>query len=292
MSLILVVDDLSSDRCIAGGLLSKDNSLIIDNANNGFEALKKIELRPPDLILTDLQMPEMNGLELVQHVRDHYQHIPTILMTARGSEDIAIKALQEGAASYIPKQYLAHDLLETVQRVLASAVEERSHSRLMQHIVATTYVLKNDLALISSLVRHLRQEAQNRLLCSEHEAMRLATALDEALQNAYYHGSLEVDSTLKANGNNQFQEMADVRLTQSPYSSRQITVNASYSEEEVSFSIQDEGPGFDPSSLPDPTDLAYLERPSGRGVLLMRSFTDEIKFNEQGNEVTLIKRKN
>ncbi len=55
--------------------------------------------------------------------------------------------------------------------------------------------------------------------------------------------------------------------------------------------IRDEGKGFDPNSLPDPTDPVNLDKVSGRGLLLMRTFVDGVRFNECGNEVTLIKRR-
>ena len=55
------------------------------------------------------------------------------------------------------------------------------------------------------------------------------------------------------------------------------------------FVVRDEGPGFDPSQVPDPTDPEHLENLCGRGLLLMRSFMDEVTFNMKGNEVTLIK---
>jgi anti-sigma regulatory factor (Ser/Thr protein kinase) len=54
--------------------------------------------------------------------------------------------------------------------------------------------------------------------------------------------------------------------------------------------VRDEGPGFDPGGLPDPTDPANLERPCGRGLLLMKTFMDEVRYNDRGNEVTMRKR--
>ena len=57
--------------------------------------------------------------------------------------------------------------------------------------------------------------------------------------------------------------------------------------EEIEVVIRDEGPGFDPSKLPDPTDPKNVDRPCGRGVMLMRAFMDEVLYNSQGNEVTL-----
>ncbi|MGO9811443.1 MAG: response regulator, partial [Isosphaeraceae bacterium] len=72
----------------------------------------------PQLILTDLIMPDMDGLELVQQVRDRFPSIPIILMTAFGSEEAAMRALRAGAANYIPKKDLARDLVETVRGIL------------------------------------------------------------------------------------------------------------------------------------------------------------------------------
>jgi anti-sigma regulatory factor (Ser/Thr protein kinase) len=53
--------------------------------------------------------------------------------------------------------------------------------------------------------------------------------------------------------------------------------------------VRDEGPGFDPARIPDPTDPDNLERLTGRGILLMRTFMDEIRYNDAGNEVTMVK---
>jgi anti-sigma regulatory factor (Ser/Thr protein kinase) len=60
-------------------------------------------------------------------------------------------------------------------------------------------------------------------------------------------------------------------------------------QQKATFIITDEGPGFDVSSLPDPTDPANLETPSGRGLLLMRTFMDDVKYNATGNRCTMIK---
>ena len=59
---------------------------------------------------------------------------------------------------------------------------------------------------------------------------------------------------------------------------------------EAVFVVRDEGPGFDPNSLPDPTDPENLLKPSGRGIMLIRTFMDAVSFNEKGNEVTMVKR--
>ena len=68
-------------------------------------------------------------------------------------------------------------------------------------------------------------------------------------------------------------------------------MTAKLSPAEAHFVIRDEGPGFDPSACPDPTDPANLEKRSGRGLLLIRTFMDEVAFNEAGNQITLVKRR-
>ena len=99
MTTVLVVDDSATDRRLAGGLLKKNSSFNVVYATDGHQALKQLELHLPDVVLTDLQMPEMNGLELVNVVNEEYPLIPVVLMTAQGSEEIAVQALQQGAAT-------------------------------------------------------------------------------------------------------------------------------------------------------------------------------------------------
>jgi anti-sigma regulatory factor (Ser/Thr protein kinase) len=62
------------------------------------------------------------------------------------------------------------------------------------------------------------------------------------------------------------------------------------SGEQVEFTIRDEGPGFNPAALPDTTDVTSLDQPRGRGVMLMRTFMDEVRYNPSGNSVTMMKR--
>src|SRR5580692_1676822 len=108
MMTVLVVDDSPLDRRLAGALL-KRGGFEVDQAQHGKAALARMEEARPDLVLTDMQMPEMDGLELVEAVRARFPDVPVILMTAHGSEELAVTALQRGAASYVPKRSLAHD---------------------------------------------------------------------------------------------------------------------------------------------------------------------------------------
>jgi len=99
MSSILVVDDSAVDRRLVGELLERKFQCAVNYAANGLEAMARMQALAPELVITDLTMPEMNGLELVTSVREHYPGVPVILMTAYGSEALSIEALEKGAAS-------------------------------------------------------------------------------------------------------------------------------------------------------------------------------------------------
>jgi CheY-like chemotaxis protein/anti-sigma regulatory factor (Ser/Thr protein kinase) len=289
---ILVVDDSEVDRRLVGGLLEKQPGCSVVYAHDGKAALSKFESGVPDLVLTDLQMPEMDGLELVAAIKGEFPLTPVILMTAQGSEEIASEALRRGAASYVPKKKLGEDLIDTVERVLSAAREDRTHSRLMHHLTEchSRFVIGNDLVLIRSLVNYLQQLIRCMPLGDETERLRVGIAVEEALKNAYYHGSLEVTTGVGWPQRKAIETIARERLFEEPYRNRRIHVEARVSRSEAVFVIRDEGPGFNASQLPDPADPASHEKASGRGIILMQTIMDEVRYNADGNEVTLVKR--
>ncbi|MBM3999268.1 MAG: response regulator [Planctomycetes bacterium] len=296
---LLIVDDSAADRRLVRELLSQGSDWRVSESPDGQDALERMaesdaEGQSIDLVLTDLQMPRMDGLELVRRVRAERPGIPVILMTAVGSEETAVRAIQSGAAHYVPKRNLAQDLAEITRRILEVAGNEKSLLRLMTHRTRSEcrFELPNDLDMIGSLVQFLKQEASRVGLCDETEQFRLAIALEEALLNSYYHGNLEVSSALREGDGHAFRRQADERRAREPYSRRRIHVDVSLSPDEGRFVIRDEGPGFDPAGLPDPTDPENLLRPSGRGIFLMRAFVDMLEFNRSGNQVTMVKRRN
>ncbi len=293
MPRVLVVDDSAVDRKAVGGLLERDAEIKVVYAADGEAALRAIEEEPPQIVVTDLQMPVMDGLKLVEEVRERYPLIPVILMTAQGSEDIAVQALEKGAASYVPKRALADDMLPTVRRLLAHIGRQICRSQLMKCLdrMESNYTLENDSALVSSLVSELQEEIGRLDLCDEADQMRVGVALEEALVNALYHGNLEISSQLREEDYNAYYAMVDERRGVAPYNDRRIHVRAELSRDQAVFIIRDDGPGFDSSALPDPTDPANLDKVSGRGVFLMRTFMDDVVFNEHGNQVTLVKRR-
>lgn len=292
MQTLLVVDDSRVDRRLVGGLLTKTEQYEVIYAEDGREALQRIELDIPDAVLTDLHMPEMNGLDLVQAIKSDYPLIPVVLMTAQGSEELAVEALRLGAASYVTKRRLGEDLIPTVRQILDAAAADRGQTRLMNRIVntETCYVLPNDTKLVHTLVQQMREILRSMRVFPENDRLRIGIAFEEALLNSLYHGNLEVSSELRDQDQNAYENLARERCDLAPYAERQIFVEVSLTQETVRFLVRDEGPGFDPNAIPNPTDPEFLDRPSGRGMLLMKSFMDEVHYNDTGNQVVMLRR--
>lgn len=299
MAQILIVDDSAVDCRIAASLLGKGAMLSVETAENGRAALELIERSLPDLIVTDLQMPELDGLGLIQAVRTRYPRVPVILMTAHGSEELAVAALEAGAASYVPKSQLPEKLVDTVEQVLALSRANRSFEQLAGSLMLAefTLLLGNDVALVDPLVDAVQQLIERMHFCDTTTRIRVGVALEEALLNAIYRGNLEVGSDdlledrarlLRGDG----ASLVDERRGLPPYRDRKTLVRISLTPDEARFTVRDEGPGFDVAPVAKANDPAAVVREGGRGLVLMRTFMDEVSYNAAGNEVTMVKRRN
>lgn len=290
---ILVVDDTDFDRAVVSQLLREVEGWTVHTAAGGNSALSTLGSTEIDLIVSDLQMPEMDGLSLLEKVREEHPAIPLVIMTARGSEEIAVEALKRGAASYVPKHLLTRDLVSTVSSVLTLAARDKSEARLLSGMIRkhATFEIPNDSTLIPQAVAYVQNVLDGFHLCDDRDRVRIGVAVEEALVNAMVHGNLGVSSELRERGDDSFSRLCDERRSQAPYCDRKITLDLQAHTDELTLVIRDEGDGFDVEALPDPTDVENLGRCSGRGILLMRTFLDEVRFNETGNEVTMVKRR-
>lgn len=287
---VLVVDDCAVDRRMVGGLLQQGTNWSISYACDGKEALSQIAQDRPDLVVTDIQMPVMDGLELVRQIRAGYSEVPVMLITSEGSEEIAMQALAAGATSYSPKRLLSADLVRTAKNLLDHSGESRRRHRMRQCVVESQFhfSLENDTSLIQPLVEHFQHQM---IGWNDSERLRIGVAVDEAVVNAIYHGNLEISSELREHDDEQFYKAVRERRQTSPYDQRRVQVKIRVTSDDVHVVIRDQGPGYNPDSVPDPTHPDNLDKVSGRGLLLIRTFMDEVSFNSAGNEIRMRKRR-
>jgi CheY-like chemotaxis protein/anti-sigma regulatory factor (Ser/Thr protein kinase) len=298
MPRIVVAED-SPTQASQIRLLLEENGFDVRTESDGRPALAAVERDPPDIVLTDLQMPTMDGLALVEALRARFPQVPVVLMTAFGSEEIAIQALQRGAASYVPKKLLKRDLIETLTSVLSLAKADRDQRRLSSCLTAVDadFTLDNDPSLVVPVVAHVQDALATMDLVDETERIRIGVALDEAIHNAIYHGNLEFSAdelreayTLEDGGASYF-TFLEQRRNQVPYRDRRVHVGTKVSRSEAVFAVRDDGPGFDHAALPSPDSPKRMVEDRNHGLLLITAFMDEVRFNPQGNEITMIKRR-
>ena len=120
MATILIVDDYSPSHRLLGFILEQDGHSVV-TALNGLEALDRLAEVPVDLIVTDLSMPSMDGVELVEHVRlnERYQVLPVIMVTASCKEHDLLRASSLGVDAYLTKPVDSEELVQAVHHSLS-----------------------------------------------------------------------------------------------------------------------------------------------------------------------------
>ncbi len=113
---ILVVDDDTMNLRRTSLILEKHYEVIL--AKSGEEALQKIKEGGVDLVLLDIAMPGMNGIETFEHIKEYQVEIPVIFLTASGHEDNVMTAIRLGAVNYLKKPFMPKSLLERVAKEL------------------------------------------------------------------------------------------------------------------------------------------------------------------------------
>jgi len=121
MNKILVVDDELNMRLVLGAMLKKEGYEVF-SAANGLEALKAMKQDEMDVVITDLKMPKLDGMGLLEQILDQYMETPVIIITAHGTVATAVDALKKGAFDYITKPFEQDDL----KNVISKAIKTRN----------------------------------------------------------------------------------------------------------------------------------------------------------------------
>ena len=217
-------------------------------------AVDLCDLTAFDLIVIDLDDVDENNKPIIN--RDH--------LTKNGDE--IIKAFKICASNFNRDEKFNEDelrnMVETVLNYKSNFVDDE---RVMQNWrEKIEFELPSAITLMHSILNYLLVRVA-KMGVIEPEKSNVFVALDEAFVNAVKHG-------------NKYNHEKLVRIT------------AEVSRREARFTVEDEGDGFDVTQIPDPLDPTNLFKTSGRGVLLMYNIMDEVKYNERGNRLTLVKK--
>src|SRR5450432_921351 len=154
MSRVLVIDDDASLRFTLEAVLS-DAGLVVETCDGGSTGLAAFEARGADVVLTDLAMPDMDGMQVLERMRASDPSVPVLMLTAHGSERVAVAAMKAGAFDYIPKPFDPDELVLAVKRGVETRdlrlqnARLRTEAQLGRAIVAESPAMRRVLDMIT-----------------------------------------------------------------------------------------------------------------------------------------------
>ncbi len=272
---ILVADDDRGMRAFLDAILAKDGYRVL-LCEGGASAREKLLTEDVDVMIADVRMPGIGGEELLAVAQKERPRTAVILITGFPSDGAVISAMRSGAARFLIKPFAASELLRSVD---AAACEVKA----LRGDEDSLVVLSGARGWVE-LTAPSRHEYRDRLegfvellygTKLEHaEKEDLKIAISEIVSNAVEWGSKE-------------------------NSDRKIRVSYCLFPEEIVFKIEDEGSGFDPDAVPDPSKdpIAHVmmrhdegKRPGGYGLFITRKVMDKVIHSERGNAVLMSKR--
>ena len=220
------------------------------------EAVKLIEKERFDLIITDL-----DGEHLSAKSEDEIECLPAAANDSRSR----IKAFKICVSDYKNDEFSEREVKDFVETTLDYKAKFVDKKEIVQNLhEKIEFEVPSFISLMHSILDYLLKRVEKTGIVNL-ESSNLFIALDEAFVNAVKHG-------------NKFDANKLVRIT------------ADVSTEEARFTVEDEGEGFDVHAIPDPLDPENLFKTSGRGVLIIHNVMDEVKYNERGNRVEMVKK--
>lgn len=290
---ILAVDDEEVIRTLLVNIFHRDGRYAVDIAADGIEALAALEARDYSVVITDLQMPRMGGIELLRRIRKTRPELPVMVFTGYGDLQQAVEALRLGAVNFLCKPFDLKEIVPAVSKAIEASYKTDRRKQAYSFVnslhieISIPPVIDHAEIVLQMLVDPLL----NLKLTEEAEVKNVFLALDEVLINAIAYGSLRIDPLIRESetGHEDFERELKGRGQLPEFADRHVRILADYNPRKATFRIIDPGEGFDYTNLPDPTHPENLFREHGRGLLLARCFMDDLQFAGKGNDVTLVK---
>ncbi|MBN2520693.1 MAG: response regulator [Bacteroidales bacterium] len=256
-------------------------------AENGAQGLEIFKAKMPHLVISDVQMPEMDGIEMLRKIKEIRSDAIVIITTFFDSEDLAIKALNAGANNYLKKPFRPKNLTQLLQKYYVISKSRTITRDIKNMVVQKEFELrfKSDIDIIPKIVDYLIKESD--LL----DISGLELGLNEILTNSVEHGNLEIsyEDKTKALEDDKISDLYYQRLSNPEYSNREVVVKYKMDKSHVEFEIIDQGNGFNWKNIPDPIYEENQGGFHGRGIFLTRFQFDELEYMGKGNKVRLKK---
>ena len=117
---VLIVDDSDFSRSLINQMLKEAGFQVVGEANGAEVALQLIKEKKPDVVITDIVMPEVSGIELTEKINQAYDHISVIVVSSLSQEHIVLEAIGAGASDFIPKPIQKQQLVDSLEKILSN----------------------------------------------------------------------------------------------------------------------------------------------------------------------------
>jgi sigma-B regulation protein RsbU (phosphoserine phosphatase) len=288
---VLVVDDQEALRSLLARLLEREGFDPVQ-AEDGAQAVQLYKSESPLVVVSDIMMPKMDGLTLLNEIRRFDRNATVILMTGQGNEDVLLKALRGGASNFFKKPFNVRELIDEIRKVVEFRLEAARSSLFSPLLVEETkkFVLPKADAPFFPIINQITLQLP--CLLPQEDILNLKIGIEEIITNAIEHGNLGIsfEEKNKAIQDGRLGELIADRGRESDAAGRAVRINSRLTPEMFEIVICDDGSGFDWRTLPAvaPENLLAF---NGRGIFLTKISFDEVVYNDAGNEVTLRKHK-
>jgi len=292
---ILVVDDEEVIRTTIQKKLSRDgyNVITFEKSEDLLCHLKHSDHKT-DLIITDIKLHKIDGIELLRRINGMDEPIPVLIISGHGDVEDAIKALRYGASDYIRKPFDINDITSSVKAILKRKFEKKLSENFAQFKLSEKSVLEipNDADLINTVSFNFTKDLTPAGLFDATTSENISLSLQEAITNAMFHGNFEIDSSLRNSGGmKEFNNEIDRKKLLSPYKDRTVKITYELTPDYVVYEVADQGPGFNYELAPDPNNPENFFKDTGRGLLIILLHMDEVTWHERGNVIRMKKYK-
>lgn len=260
---------------------------------DGTSALKSVAEHTFDVVITDLRMPGLDGLELLRHIRHNNPAQAVIVVTASGSMNDLLNLMREGATDIIQKPVDFDTLQKSVTRVLSRVrqhdVEHGSYKYIASEHITMMFTSKelSELKLPLTVAERLLQAGRIDL----NLKLRLDLAFQEALTNSLEHGNLELESAWKEivdeAGIDHYSVVKRQRLADPVFAGRLLTVRVEYSSSQINIKIEDQGRGWGKRRAKRSRE--ELPECHGRGLSIIYATMDKVRYSKNGRCLTMVK---
>jgi CheY-like chemotaxis protein/anti-sigma regulatory factor (Ser/Thr protein kinase) len=284
-TLLVVADNADTQAAILEHATAQGHAVI--SAATPAIGLSKFDMMQPDIVITDLFLPEQEGITLVEKIFERRPACPVLLLTDADDRESTMKGLRAGALDYVQQPIHEEAFAQVLQRAIHSlpaSVDDAPGVEWLEHVLA----MEPDPEYVESTVTWLMQETAMGL--ADERQLHLRAALQELIMNAVEHGCLEINYHDKADamGKDKYDELIRQRRQDPRFRDRRATIRAIYDKPRriLTYKISDEGKGFDWRTWEKSSfEMCPTGDISGRGIFFVRSFFPDIMYNERGNKV-------